>query len=614
MNRLRKICNLDRGEEAPAFLLFAYLTLALTSYMIIKAVREGIFLHAFSALALPYVYIGIAVGTGFVVAAYIRISSRLRQARLISGTLLFFIGNLFVLWLLVRAQWTPAPWIFYVWASIFGIIVTTQVWTVANCVLDLRQAKRIFPLISSGGILGGALGGLIAARLVKLIGTDNLMLAPIPLLLVAVVVVQVLIRRHSLPSRAGSAGINDRAAAFSFFGVARKIASSPYLKLIVGLLAVSAIVTQNVGLQFLVVVQNVFHSKDSITAFIASFLAYLAFGAFLLQVIAGSRIVERFGIRLTLFFLPVAVLMGTVTLLAFPLALWAAGVLKGSDYTLRYSLDRATTELLYVPVPQGIKSQVKAIIDMIVQRFADGVGGLILVFVTRVLHQGQAGVCWFSICALSVWLWMAWRTRGAYRKEVAKIFIPGPEPLPAPILPVVFSEEVSLATLKSMLGSRDEELVLSAMDMAAALRRPGWITRELTMHASPRVRAKALELAPLTEDELLERVKQDDDSLVRASAILRVARKTASGERPGSGLRRFLDSPDLRLRLAALVGLARFESSPADGTIKKALDGLLPNSRRIRLPGKKLRRHWATFPIARPSISISDSSSIPTPP
>ena len=511
MNRLRTICNLERGEEALAFLLFSYLTLALTSYMIIKAVRDGIFLHKFSAMTLPYVYIGIAIATGFIVAAYIRISSRVRQAGLISGTLFFFLANLVVLWLLVRAQWTPAPWIFYIWTSIFGIIVTTQVWTVASSVLDLRQAKRIFPLVSSGGILGGALGGLIAACLVKSVGTDNLILLPIPLLLLTVVVVRMLIRRHSLPSRTDQAGTSKGASGISFLAVARKIATSPYLKLIVVLLALSAIVTQNIDLQFKVVVQNVFHSKDHITAFVASFYAYLAFGAFLVQMIAGSRIVERFGIRVTVFLLPVAVLLGTATLMAFPLALWAAAVLKGSDYTLRYSLDRATTELLYVPVPQTTKTQVKATIDMIVQRLADGLGGLMLLFVTRVLYKGQVGVGIFNLLLLSMWLWVAWRIRNEYRKEVAKIFIIGPEPLPAPIVPVVFSEVLSVASFKSMLESRDEELVLSTMEMAVALRRPKWITRELITHPSPRVRAKALELAPLGDDELLELVKHDSN-------------------------------------------------------------------------------------------------------
>ena len=566
------MCNLERGEEAPAFLLFSYLTLALASYMIIRAVRDGIFLYKFSAMTLPYVYIGIAIATGFIVAAYIRISARVRQAGLISGTLFFFLANLVVLWLLVRAQWTPAPWIFYIWTSIFGIVVTTQVWTVANSVLDLRQAKRIFPLVSSGGILGGALGGLIAAWLVKSFGTDNLILLPIPLLLLTVVVVRMLIRRHSLPSRTDQAGTSKGASGISFLAVARKIATSPYLKLIVVLLALSAIVTQNIDLQFKVVIQNVFHSKDHITAFVASFYAYLAFGAFLVQMIAGSRIIDKFGIRVTVFLLPVAILLGTATLLAFPLALWAAAVLKGSDYTLRYSLDRATTELLYVPVPQTTKTQVKATIDMIVQRFADGLGGLMLLVVTRVLYKGHAGVGVFNLLLLLMWLWVAWRIRNEYRKEVAKIFILGPEPLPAPIVPVVFSEVVSVASFKSMLESRDEELVLNTMEMAVALRRPKWITRELITHPSPRVRAKALELAPLGDDELLECVKHDSDSSVRASAILRVARQTSGVGRPGLGLEEFVESPDLRVRLAALVGSARVHDRLPPGTIRKALD------------------------------------------
>ena len=90
MDRLRAFFNLERGEEIPVFLVFSYLTLALTSYMITKAARDGIFLHKFSALTLPYVYIAIAVIIGFVVAFYIRLASRVSQGWLISMSLIFF--------------------------------------------------------------------------------------------------------------------------------------------------------------------------------------------------------------------------------------------------------------------------------------------------------------------------------------------------------------------------------------------------------------------------------------------------------------------------------------------------------------------------------------------
>jgi len=68
MNRVRAFLNLEQGEEIPVLLLFSYLTLILTCYMITKAARDGIFLHRFSAMSLPYVYIGIGVLIGFIVA------------------------------------------------------------------------------------------------------------------------------------------------------------------------------------------------------------------------------------------------------------------------------------------------------------------------------------------------------------------------------------------------------------------------------------------------------------------------------------------------------------------------------------------------------------------
>ena len=110
MNRVRTFLNLERGEEVPVFLLFSYLTLILTCYMITKAARDGIFLHKFSAMALPYVYIGIGVIIGFIVAIYIRLAARVSQVWLISGSLFFFATNILLLWWALRLEWKPAPW------------------------------------------------------------------------------------------------------------------------------------------------------------------------------------------------------------------------------------------------------------------------------------------------------------------------------------------------------------------------------------------------------------------------------------------------------------------------------------------------------------------------
>jgi len=573
MNRVRAFLNLEQGEETPVLLLFSYLTLILTCYMITKAARDGIFLHKFSAMSLPYVYIGIGVLIGFIVAVYLRLAARVEQVWLISGSLFFFILNILLLWWAVRLDWKPAPWIFYVWTSIFGIIVTTQVWTVANSILDLRQAKRIFPLVSSGGILGGAVGGLIGAKLVRVIGTDNLLLILVPILLLVISLVQFLIRRYSV-SPANDRGENRAGLSPDFRAATKMILGSRYLKLIVGLLALSAVVTLIVDFQFKIVAKEAIQGKDQLTAFFAMFSSYMAGGAFLLQVLAGSRIVEKVGVRVTLFILPVAMILGTATLIAFPLALWAGGVLKGSDYTLRYSIDRATTELLYVPVSQSVKTQVKAIIDMIVQRLADGAGGLVLLGLIWVIPKArvQEGVGIFNLCLLAAWLWVGWQVRKEYVATLREGITNRPD-LPKSTIRTVFDNQFSIATLKTMLASPDEEMVIYAMETATALGRQNWIPRELTTHRSARVRLKALELALLTEEELLERAKVDSDSTVRTSAIMRASKLTASG-RAARGLDYFLQSPALGIRLSALVALSREGSGLGRGRIRQLLESV----------------------------------------
>jgi ATP/ADP translocase len=49
--------------------------------------------------------------------------------------------------------------------------------------------------------------------------------------------------------------------------------------------------------------------------------------------------------------------------------------LKASDQVLRYSIDKATVELLYLPVPAAHTFRVKSFIDTVVYRVGDASGG-----------------------------------------------------------------------------------------------------------------------------------------------------------------------------------------------------------------------------------------------
>src|SRR4030095_12305406 len=52
----------------------------------------------------------------------------------------------------------------------------TFVWNIAGEVCDSRQAKRLFPLFTSAGILGSVIGNAVTGVIARLLGTDNLLL------------------------------------------------------------------------------------------------------------------------------------------------------------------------------------------------------------------------------------------------------------------------------------------------------------------------------------------------------------------------------------------------------------------------------------------------------
>ena len=89
-----------------------------------------------------------------------------------------------------------------------------------------------------------------------------------------------------------------------------------------------------------------------------------------LQLLLTGRVLRTVGVGPALFIVPTAMLMGSVGVLMLG-TLVAAAALKASDQVLRYSIDKATVELLYLPVPAAHTFRVKSFIDTVVYRFGD---------------------------------------------------------------------------------------------------------------------------------------------------------------------------------------------------------------------------------------------------
>ena len=71
---------------------------------------------------------------------------------------------------------------------------------------------------------------------------------------------------------------------------------------------------------------------------------------------------------------------------------------------MRHSLDRASVELLYVPMAAEVRKRVKSFLDVAVSRTADGLASLVLLLLVTVWQLGLREVALISLLCVLPWL------------------------------------------------------------------------------------------------------------------------------------------------------------------------------------------------------------------
>lgn len=150
---------LHPGEGADAVLLTLSVFLLLTSYYVLKVVREPLILTAGGAELKSYTSAAQAVLFFFLVPAYSGLANRVNRAKLISIVTLFFISNIVVFYVMALASAPGLGVAFFIWVGIFNMMIIAQFWSYANDVYTPDQGKRLFAILGFGQTMGAAFGG-----------------------------------------------------------------------------------------------------------------------------------------------------------------------------------------------------------------------------------------------------------------------------------------------------------------------------------------------------------------------------------------------------------------------------------------------------------------------
>jgi ATP:ADP antiporter, AAA family len=525
---LSRFADLRPGESRTALLLFLYFFLVTFPVYIVKPVKVSLFFIAFSARYLPFAYLLTAALIGFAVALNIRLMKRLPRPRYLAMTSLFFMASLVLFWGLFKLNWRGTSLIYWFWSDMFIATTVTQFWICVNDVLHPYQAKRLVGFFVSGGLLGGIGGSLLAMRLARSIGTENLLLVCPALLVLMLVVAGRLYRAGGAEDVRSGVGDMGKVGFLEGLGLVRR---DRYLLLLAGLLGTAAIVGNLIDFQFSTILSWNFINKDPRTAFLATFNAALLVVSYFAQLFGTGRILRRFGVRAGLLAAPALLAVGSAAVFLFPfgsLILWAV-LVRGTAKGLENTIDQSVRELLYIPIAPAHKYRAKMFIDMFVNKFAAAAGGLLLLLFYTVLRIRVEQVSFLVLAFLVLWAALALRISGAYvgvvRKDLARRWEDGEKVVAANV-------DIDSARLVfDTIQSRERSSILYAMNVFDLVRKD-----KMTPELKEVLSEKSGELMARSMDSLLD----------------------AGGEAPFAGVDDALSDTELGAEIGEVFGLESY--------------------------------------------------------
>jgi AAA family ATP:ADP antiporter len=562
-----RIADVRREETSTALLMFAYAYLAMTAYNIIQPLTRSKLIASLGAVNVPWVIFGSGLFIGVLMLGYTRLVSILPRRWALPITQAGMAAMMIVFWALFRSAGDWVSVAFYVWGGILGILLISQFWTLANGIYDPRQAKRLFGFIGGGVMLGGMTGALLTATIIESVGANALLLWSAATLLASMVIVSIVLGREAQAAQVGAADVEERGVSLArAFALLRDSRQIQLIAAVISFGSLGALLLD----QQVNMAAEVFKGagqEDSIGGFLAQIRFYTSLAAFVIQVWITPRIHRYLGIGFALLILPTN-LAATAALVLLNKVLWAPAVARVMDQSIRYTVDKTTREVLFLPLPSELRQEVKPFVDVTVDRLSRGLAALLMLVL---IQPWGFGLAWYQLSFVSLGLSVVWyfvsfgakrEYLASFRRSIATGVVKAEE------LRLSGSELSTVETLVQELAHPDPARVIYAIDVLESLDKRNLVTPLLLYHESPKVRRRALSALGDVRSDIaqqwiphIRRMLGDGDAGVRAAAI--GALSSISHEDAATFARPLLADPDPRIRATAAVAMTA-SSRPED--------------------------------------------------
>jgi ATP:ADP antiporter, AAA family len=476
---LARLLDVRRGEVRALARAFATLVLLITAHTALETARDALVLTRLPSRALGIVYVAVAICVLPAAGLTARATERFGVRATLGGGLLTAATLLAVLFAIPTNQTSAV--VVYVTSSLIGAVLVPQYWNLLASMFNVAQARRLLGIVGAAGVLGGVLGSAGAAALLVVVRVKALLLVSAGVLVVTAAVLAWMRaeERASLPQQTDLLPSRRDTAA---------LREEPFLGRIAWLVVLATAAALFLDYLFKwTVARSVPHAE--IARFVATYYAWLNGLSVVAQLFLTGALVRRVGVATTMMVTPALLLLGGIGTLLTGGALAAVLLLKAVDGTLRNSVQRVTTELVYLPVPAAVRARAKPFIDGALARVTQAAAGILLLALGGANYLSSWLLGGIVVAAILTWLVVAVTARRPYL-DLLRHAVMGDALVDQPELDAIDLE--SAETLVEYLAHQDPLVVLGAMNMLARRKRDRLIPALVLLHEEEVVLVRAL--------------------------------------------------------------------------------------------------------------------------
>ena len=368
-------------EEIGLFLwTVALLFLVRSSGIFLNNYAETAFLKRYGVEYMPIVNMVNAVVTFFVMGIMTGFMTRLPGARLLSRLFVFCglsIAGIRAIIPLGIDLIYPA---LFMLKSQYEVLLALLFWNLANDLFNTRQSKRLFPLITAGGVIGQILGSFATPLVARWLHLDNLLLLYMVTALAGAWAVQAMGRRYPtlLFQQKKGAGKKRNSMIEEFKTVLPLIKSSVLVKILVVLTFMPNVVIPIMNYQFNFAVNEQFATESGLIEFFGYFRGVLNIISLVILLFVG-KLYDRFGLPVALMFHPFNYMLVFFVFL-FRFDALAAMYARMSSNIIRTTINIPATAVVTGLFPESYRAMIRPFLRGTVVRIGLFLGsGLILI-------------------------------------------------------------------------------------------------------------------------------------------------------------------------------------------------------------------------------------------